>query len=97
MSVHCSLLDLPRGLAGGNQSALFSAVALQKCEKSLMFDVSLSNWFHVYFAVKHAVTLLLYYHVSFRWAFSSVHVEVTAERSRRRPTAQAVPAFSRLE
>ena len=97
MFVHSFLLDLPRGLADSNQSALFSAVALQKCEKGLMFDVSLSNSFHVYFAVKHAVTLLLYYHVSFMWAFSSMHVEVTTERSTRRPTAQAVTALSRLE
>jgi hypothetical protein len=70
MSFRRSVLDLPRGLADCNQSALFSTVALQKCEKGLVFDVSLSNWFHVYFAVKHAVTLLLY-HVSFVWACSS--------------------------
>ena len=90
MSVHCSLLDLPRGLADCNKSALFSAFALQKCEKVLMFDVCLSNWFHVYFAVTHAVTLLLYYQVSFVWAFSSMHVEITAERCTSRPIAQAV-------
>jgi len=43
MSFRRYVLDLPRGLADCNQSALFSAVALQKCEKGLMFDVSLSN------------------------------------------------------
>jgi len=94
MSFRRSVLDLPRRLADCNQPALFSAVALQKCEKDLMFDVSLSNWFHVYFAVKHAVTLLLYHHVSFVWAFSSMHVEVTAQRSARRPTAQALTCYS---